>query len=76
MIAMPLQVLIEKLRIGQDILLMTAIVAAVVAGVLIGYAYTASRARALFRDPKAVRTLNRGAATIMVTTGAILVGKS
>ena len=61
---------------GRDILLVTVIVATVVAGVLIGYAYTASRARDLFRDPKAVRTLNRSAGTLMAATGFVLVGKS
>jgi threonine/homoserine/homoserine lactone efflux protein len=61
---------------GRDIVIVTVIVATVVAGVLIGYAYTASRARALFHDPKAVRILNRSAGTIMAATGLILVGKS
>ncbi len=57
-----------------DAILIIAIFLGVLASALLGYAFLASKARALFTDARKRRLLNRGAGTLLVGTGvAVLV---
>ena len=60
---------------GSGILMVAGLVAVVLVLVLGTYAYSASRARVLFTKPRAIRNLNRGAGTIMMGAGAVIVAR-
>ncbi len=55
-----------------DVLVVACLVTVVLALVLGAYAYSASRARALFTKPRAIQNLNRGAGTIMIGAGVAI----
>ncbi len=59
-----------------DVFAVTTVVSVVLAATLLAYAYAASRARKLFRNPGAERILNRSAGSAMVATGAVLAAKT
>lgn len=60
----------------HGVMLIAAVVAVVVGGVLLGYACGAARARRWFRSARAERVLNRGAGGIMIATGAVLASRN
>lgn len=55
-----------------DVVIVTAIVTSVLMIVNCAYAWSASRARSLFRSKRAARNLDRGAGTVMIGTGLII----
>ena len=57
---------------AMDIVVVATVVSVVLGAVLMGYAYAAGRARKLFASPRAERTLNRSAGSVMIVTGAVL----
>ncbi|KAA3628913.1 MAG: LysE family translocator [Proteobacteria bacterium] len=57
---------------AMDIVVVATVVSVVLGAVLLGYAYAAGRARKLFASPRAKRTLNRSAGSVMIVTGAVL----
>lgn len=59
-----------------DIVIVATVVSVVLGGVMLAYAWSAARARALFRSEKAERILNRSAGGVMMATGSILIIKS
>jgi len=59
-----------------DLALVVAIITAVLSGVLITYAYLASRARKMFTNERAVKRLNRAAGGVMVAAGVVIAGRS
>ncbi len=59
-----------------DLLLVAAIITAVLSGVLIAYAYLASRARRIFTTARAVKRLNRVAGGVMVAAGVAIATRS
>jgi threonine/homoserine/homoserine lactone efflux protein len=59
-----------------DIAIVAMVVSLVLGGVMLGYAWSAARARELFRSEKAERTMNRFAGGVMMTTGGVLILKS
>ena len=59
-----------------DVFIAALVVSSVLALVLLGYAYTAARARSVFAEGKAARRLNLAAGGVMMTTGAVLLTKS
>jgi threonine/homoserine/homoserine lactone efflux protein len=59
-----------------DLALVVAIITAVLSGVLIAYAYLASRARKIFTNEKAVKRLNRAAGGVMVAAGVVIAVRS
>lgn len=54
---------------ASDAALMAAIVVSVLSCVLLGYSLAASRARQLFRSTRALKALNQGAGTLMISAG-------
>ena len=59
-----------------DMMLIAAIITAVLSGVLIAYAYLASRARRIFTTKRAVKRLNRAAGGVMVAAGVAIAARS
>lgn len=59
------------LKVG-DIVVAASVITVVLSGVMVIYAYSAAQARRLFTSRRASRNLNRGAATILIGTGAII----
>ena len=59
-----------------DLTFVVAIITAVLSGVLITYAYLASRARRMFTTERAVKRLNRAAGGVMVAAGAVIAVRS
>ena len=59
-----------------DLTLVVAIITAVLSGVLITYAYLASRARKMFTNERAVKRLNRAAGGVMVAAGVVIAVRS
>ena len=59
-----------------DLALIVAIITLVLSGVLITYAYLASRARKLFTHERAVKRLNRAAGGVMVAAGVAIAVRS
>jgi len=59
-----------------DLALIVAIITAVLSGVLITYAYLASRARRMFTNERSVKRLNRAAGGIMVAAGVAIAVRS
>jgi threonine/homoserine/homoserine lactone efflux protein len=59
-----------------DLALVVAIITAVLSGVLITYAYLASRARKMFTNERAVKRLNRAAGGVMVAAGVVIAVRS
>ncbi len=59
-----------------DLALVVVIITAVLSGVLITYAYLASRARKIFTRDKAVKRLNRAAGGVMIAAGVAIATRS
>jgi threonine/homoserine/homoserine lactone efflux protein len=59
-----------------DLMFVVAIITAVLSGVLITYAYLASRARRMFTTERAVKRLNRAAGGVMVAAGVAIAARS
>ena len=59
-----------------DLALVAVIITLVLSGVLITYAYLASRARKLFTNERAVKRLNRAAGGVMVAAGVAIAVRS
>jgi threonine/homoserine/homoserine lactone efflux protein len=59
-----------------DLIIVVAIIAIVLGGVLGTYGYLASRARKMFTNRQAVRRLNRAAGGVMVATGVAIAIRS
>ena len=59
-----------------DLALVVAIITLVLSGVLITYAFLASRARQLFTNKRAVKRLNRAAGGVMVAAGVAIAVRS
>jgi threonine/homoserine/homoserine lactone efflux protein len=59
-----------------DLALVVAIITAVLSGVLITYAYLASRASRMFTTERAVKRLNRAAGGVMVAAGVAIATRS
>ena len=59
-----------------DLLVVVAIIAAIIGGVLATYAFLASHARRMFTNQKAVRRLNRAAGSVMVAAGVAIAVRS
>jgi len=59
-----------------DLTFVVAIITAVLSGVLITYAYLASRARKAFTTERAVKRLNRAAGGVMVAAGVVIAVRS
>ena len=55
-----------------DVLIIAGVVSLVLGTTMLGYAYAAARARALFRSPEAKSLLNRTSGGVMIATGAVL----
>lgn len=61
---------------AMDILLVVLAIAVVLSGVLVFYAFLASRARVFFTKEKYIRRLNRTAGGVMMATGVAIAVKS
>jgi len=59
-----------------DIVIISAIVTVVLGGVMLGYAYSASGAKKLFKSKSAKRKMNIAAGSTMITAGGVLVAKA
>lgn len=59
-----------------DILIISSIVTIVLGGVMLVYAYTASKTRKLFKNKKSKRKINLVASCVMILAGGILITKS
>ena len=59
-----------------DIVIISAIVTVVLGAVMLGYAYSASGAKKLFKSKAAKRKMNIAAGSVMVTAGGVLVAKA
>ncbi len=59
-----------------DLAIVVAIITAVISGVLITYAYLASRARRILTTERAVKRLNRAAGGVMVAAGVVIATRS
>jgi threonine/homoserine/homoserine lactone efflux protein len=59
-----------------DLALVVVIITAVLSGVLITYAYLASRARKIFTRETAVKRLNRAAGGVMIAAGVVIAARS
>ncbi|MES9963965.1 MAG: LysE family translocator [Candidatus Sedimenticola sp. 20ELBAFRAG] len=61
---------------NPDVVIVAFVVSSVLGAVMLFYAYTASRAREMFRSKSAQRKMNRAAGSAMIGTGAILLTKA
>ena len=59
-----------------DIAVVACVVSFVLGSVMLSYAYTASRARKLFKNENAQKNMNRAAGSAMIATGALLLSKT
>lgn len=59
-----------------DVTIVATVVSLVLGGVMLAYAWSAARARELFRSERAERVMNRVAGGVMITTGGVLILKS
>ena len=59
-----------------DIVIISIIVTIVLGGVMLGYAYSASGAKKLFKSKSAKRKMNIAAGSTMLTAGGVLVAKA
>ena len=59
-----------------DIAVVACVVSFVLGSVMLSYAYTASRARKLFKNENAQKNMNRAAGSAMIATGALLLSKA
>lgn len=59
-----------------DVLVVASVVSLVLGSVMLFYAYTASRARELFKSPNAQKKMNKTAGTVMIGTGVLLLSKA
>ncbi len=59
-----------------DIVIISIIVTIVLGGVMLGYAYSASGAKKLFKSNSAKRKMNIAAGSTMVTAGGVLIAKA
>lgn len=59
-----------------DIVVISAIVTIVLGGVMLGYAYSASGAKKLFKSKNAKRKMNIAAGSTMITAGGVLIAKA
>ena len=59
-----------------DLVLVVVIIAAVLSGVLVTYAYLASRARTIFTSERATKRLNRAAGGVMIAAGVAIATRS
>lgn len=58
-----------------DIVIISTIVTIVLGGVMLGYAYSASGAKKLFKSKSAKRKMNIAAGSTMITAGGVLISK-
>ena len=59
-----------------DVIVVASAVSLVLGGVMVFYAYTASRTKKLFKSANAQKIMNKTAGTAMIGTGALLLSKS
>ena len=59
-----------------EMITISVIVAIVLGGVMLAYAYSASRARNLFKSKSSKRKMNIAAGTVMLTAGGVLIAKA
>jgi len=59
-----------------DIIIISSIVAVVLGGVMLGYAYSAGGAKALFKSKSSKRKMNIAAGSVMITAGGVLITKA
>ncbi len=59
-----------------DVVIVASVVSLVLGGVMLFYAYTASRTRELFKSANAQKIMNKTAGTAMIGTGALLLSKA
>jgi threonine/homoserine/homoserine lactone efflux protein len=59
-----------------DVAIVATIVSVVLGSVMLVYAWSAARARELFRSRRAKRIMNRTAGSVMMATGSVLIIKS
>lgn len=59
-----------------DIFIVSTIVTIVLGGVMLGYAYSASGAKKLFKSKSSKRKMNITAGTVMITAGGVLIAKA
>ena len=59
-----------------DIIVISTIVTIVLGGVMLGYAYSASSAKKLFKSKSSKRKMNIAAGSVMVTAGGVLIAKA
>ncbi len=59
-----------------DIIIISTIVTVVLGGVMLGYAYSASGAKKLFKSKSAKRKMNVVAGTTMLSAGGVLIAKA
>ncbi len=60
----------------MDVLIAVVVVSGVLGSVLLGYAFTASRARRMLTNPRARRWMNLTSGSVMMTTGAVLISRN
>ena len=61
---------------ATDVVTVATVVSVVLGGVMLVYAWSAARARELFRSSRAKRIMNRTAGGVMMATGSVLILKS
>ena len=66
---------LAKLSTG-DVAIVATVVSVVLGSVMLVYAWSAARARELFRSSRAKRIMNRKAGSVMMATGSVLIIKS
>lgn len=59
-----------------DVIAISSVVTIVLGGVLLSYAWTASRARRLLQDKKTVSLVNRCAGGVMITAGSAILSRN
>ena len=59
-----------------DVIIIAIVVSVVLGGVMLGYAYSATRAKQLFKSEKTEKKMNRIAGGVMMTTGTVLIAKA
>ena len=61
---------------GLDIVVIATVVSLVLGLTMLAYAYTASKARYFFQNPRSQRWINRSSGCAMITTGSVLATKT
>ena len=59
-----------------DILIIASVVSGILGSVMLGYAFTAAKARLLFQSRQAQRRMQKTAGSVMIGTGILLLSKS